>query len=381
VPMQPPTDTPRDNLTAAQVVALLQAAEARNATAGLELVDLDLNVLEDISDDLAGGRIDRNSYAELHATASLQITRSLDWGNDLVRPYLTLSAGSVSARFYLGVYQVSTPAWDLEESPPTFDVDGYDVLLRLDDSVGDAYSIAAGDAYLTRVADILTDRGYTQVIIDQTAAATVAPASRTWAFADETTWLSIVNDLLASVGYAGIWSDWNGRLRCEPYVLPVQRSVEWTYTDDVATTMLGTKRTVQRDYFNAWNRWVFYQQNQVDGATPVEGAGRVTIVNQSVGDTSVDARRGLVRSRPAVGLDAANQAALVVQALAIVSADMDIPTVMESPVALNPLHWHFDRLLVLTDDPIVADVMCTTWSIELPPSTELMRQSWRTVSQ
>jgi hypothetical protein len=381
VPMQPLCDPPRDTLTTAQVVGLLQNAPALTVTAGLEVVDLGLNVLEDVSADLAGGRVERNSYAELHATASLQITRLLDWGAGLVRPYITLAAGGVSARFNLGVYHLSTPAWNAEESPPTFDVDGYDMLLRLNQSVGDAYAIAAGDAYLTRVQDILTARGYTQFIIDQASAAVVAPSARTWAFDEQTTWLSIVNDLLASVGYAGVWSDWNGRLRCEPYVLPAQASVEWTYSDDVATTMLGRKRLVQRDYFAAPNRWVFYRQNQVDGVTPVEGNGRFTYVNQSVGETSVDSRGGLVAAKPPVGLDAADQASLMVQAQAIIAADMDIPTIIEAETALNPLHWHFDRLFVVTDDPLIADMQCTSWSIELPPSTELMRHTWRTVSQ
>ena len=44
---------------------------------------------------------------------------------------------------YAGVYHTSTPQHAAGESPPTFRVQGYDMLLRLADPVGDAFGIAA----------------------------------------------------------------------------------------------------------------------------------------------------------------------------------------------------------------------------------------------
>jgi hypothetical protein len=223
----------RTDLTDTQLVDLLQNAPALTLTGGMELVDLSLEAFDDISGDLRGGEIERQSYATMHGTARFQIARQLDWGAALVRPYIIVGdGGSLSARFNLGVYHTSTPAFSLKESPPTFDVEGYDILLRLAQPVGNAYAIPAGDAYLTHVAEILTARGYLEYVIDQDAAAVLAPGPRVWAFDDTITWLTIVNDLLASVGYAGIWSDWDGRLRCEPYQRPIDRSWEWVYTDD-----------------------------------------------------------------------------------------------------------------------------------------------------
>jgi hypothetical protein len=293
--MQPPTDTIR-GATTAQVIALLQDAPDIRQQAGLELVDLDLNCLEDLADDLWGGEISRDSYADLHGHAQFTLApwRELDWGAALVRPYLRLTGttrtGVVSARFNLGVYHPTIPDRVTGQQPWT--VDGFDMLLRLDDPVGDAYAIAAGDLYLTKVEEILRQRGFTQYVINQTAADKTAPTSRAWVFDDQTTWLTIVNDLLASVGYQAVWSDWDGRLRCDPYVLPQQRAAEWTYTDDVRTTMLGVQRTLTRDLTDAPNRWVFYRQNNIDDAPPVEGAGMYTVQNDSVGPTSINARGG-----------------------------------------------------------------------------------------
>lgn len=375
--MQPYTDPPRDALTAAQIVQLLQGEEAIALSAGLEIVDINLTLIEDISDDLAGGSVERDSYAVMHGTARFRITRTIDWGGDLLRPYLTITGGGVSARFNLGVYHPTTPAYPLDENPPTFDVEGYDILLRLNQPVGDAYSIAAGDSYLARIETILLARGYTQYLIDQTAAGTLAPGARVWAFDDQITWLTIVNDMLGSIGYAGIWSDWNGRLRLDAYQNPIDRAPEWSYSDDQATTMLSTKRSVERDVTDAPNRWVIYRSNLVDDTTPVEGDGIYTYINETVGDTCVNARRGLVITR-SEGVDVADQASLIIRANQIIDADMQIPFVYHVEVSPNPLHWHFDRLLLQDSGSFpIADAMCTQWSLPLPPDVGDMSMQWR----
>ena len=382
MPMQPITDDPRSAYTAAQITNLLQGTTDVFLSAGLELVYLDLTVFDDISDDLLGGSVTRNSYADLHAGGNLQLARPLEWGSALVRPYLVIAngSGSVTARFNMGVYHTSTPTLSTAQSPPVFDVEIYDILLRLNQPVGDAFAIAAGESILGKVEQILVARGYVSYIIDPVSYGILAPTSRTWAFDDSITWMSIVNDLLSSVGYAGIWSDWNGRLRCEPYILPADRSVEWTYTDDVATTMLGPERVVERDYFNAPNRWVFYLTNVADGVAPVEGNGIYTVENQSRGETSIDQRGGLVITKP-LGIDAADQASLIVQGNAVVQSDMSIPTVITTSTFVNPLHWHFDRLYIKDSGSIgYADVQCTEWTINLPPANDLMEQTWRAVS-
>lgn len=378
--MQPLTAPPRDQLTAVQIVDLLQNANAPYFAGGLEIVDLNLDVIEDISDHLAGGSITRNSYADLHATASLQITRELDWGAGLVRPYLTVSDRQVTARFNLGVYHTSTPSYSTAESPPTFDVEGHDLLLRLAYPVGNSWEITKGAPYLAAVEQILINQGYTQYIIDPTAADKTAPSARVWTLDDAVTWLVIVNDLLASIGYAGIWADWDGRLRVAPYILPADRAVEWVYTDDQATTMVGPELVIERDFFASPNKWVIYRQNNVDDVTPVEGNGKYTWVNQSIGETSVDARGGLVIPK-VLGVDTADQASLIVQAQAIIAADMNIDTLIEVNVAPNPAHWHMDRLRLEHAAVNVADVQCTSWTLALPPATDDMQLELRVIAQ
>jgi hypothetical protein len=370
----------RSGLTAAQVESLIIDSEGVVISAGLELIGLDLSVIEDISDDLGGGDITRDSYADLHATANLSISRPLAWGSDIVRIYYTMTDGITAARFNLGAYHVDTPEQHTAETPQTFSVVGYDMLLRLNQKVGDAFGLSVGDSILGTVESILTARGYTQYIIDQTRGAATATSPRAWPFDETTTWLTIVNDLLSSVGYRGIYADWDGRLRCETYINPADRDPEWFYTDDAATTLLGPDRTIHHDYFAVPNRWVFYLTNIAEGASPVEGAGIYTVQNDAVGDASINARGGLVVTSP-IGIDAVDQAALVAAGDARVQADMDVPTTIEVPTFPNPLHWHFDRLTLLDTAAMTAsDVQCTSWRLALPPDVSDMEQSWQVIS-
>jgi hypothetical protein len=365
--------------TSDDVIDLLQNAPAVTVKSGLEIIDLNLNVLEDISDDLAGGTIRRDSFAELHAAATLQITRLLDWGADIVRPYYVIADDTRTARFSLGAYHVNTPDESYTEFPITYEVTGYDMLWRLQQPVGDAYSIAMNTPYLATVEAILLAQGYTEYIIDQDRASTFSPTTRAWEFSDSLTWLNIVNDLLAAVGYEGIWSDWDGRLRCQPYILPDDRTIEWVYTDDPATTMLSTERVKTHDFFAAPNSWVFYQTNRADGATPSEGDGIYSYSNNTTGDTSIEARRGMVITK-VVGLDVADQGALISNALITIAADMAVPTTIALRTFPNPLHWHFDRLVFSDQASLpIADVQCTSWELALAPSTERMSQNWTVI--
>lgn len=366
--MQPLTAAPRHTMSSAAVIRLLRDAPAIQVGKGLELIDRDLQVIEDISDDLVGGSISRNSYANLHATATLAVSRELAWSSALVRPYMVISDGSTSARFNLGAFYTSVPVHNLGERPVTYEVNGYDILHGLYSPTGEAYAVDAGVSYLAQVEAILQQQGYTRYLIDQTRADAVLPSPRVWPLDDQTRWLSIVNDLLAAIGYQGIWSDWDGQLRCQPYQLPRDRAPEWLYDSDQRTSMLGPQRSVERDYFEAPNRWVVVRQNDIDGPPPTEGNGVYTWQNEDQGDTSVQGRDGRIITK-VVYVDAADQAALERLAEVMIDADMRIPTTLRVSTSPNPLHWHFDRLRV--DEPAIgpyADVLGTSWTLPLDGS-------------
>ncbi len=377
--MQPPTADPRGNLTGEQVRALIEDAPALVVSAGLELLDRQLNVVEDLSDWMvAGGSVSRNSYDTLHGKAQLRISRELDWGQALVRPTMTLSDGTTAATFRLGAYFTNTPTRSAGENPTTFDVDGYDVLHGLASPVGEAFAIEAGRSYLEAITQILDEQGYTGAYnLHQSPATVLAPTSRVWVLDNNITWLTLVNDMLASIGYAGVWSDWDGRLRVGPYRLPLERSPDWIYDATVLNTIIGPYRSMTSDYFEAANRWVFYQNNNIDDVSPVEGNGIYTYVNEDQGPTSV-AARGRVWSH-VEGLDVADHAALVQEAQRRIDIDLRLKTTFSLNTSPNPLHWHFDRMTLVDPDltPIV-EVLGTGWT--LPLDGGQMTHDWSRVS-
>jgi hypothetical protein len=372
--MQPPIDPVRAGLTAAQVVGLIRDAAGITVGAGCELLDQSLQVLDDISADFAGGSVSRAAYSDLHGTCSVGLSRELAWGRAIIRPYMTITDGVITARFNLGAYFTSTPKRDLADDPVTYAVAGYDILHGLRSPVGESFSVDTGASYLEAVEDILAAQGYTAYVIDQSRASSVLPAPRNWPIDPNNRWLTIVNDLLAAIGYQGIWSDWDGRLRVQPYLSPMQRTSEWLYNADVHTAMMDPARVLERDFFEAPNRWVAVRSNNIDGAAPVEGNGIYTFVNEFAGDTSVEGRGGRVITR-ILNLEAADHATLVAQAQVTIDADTQIKTSLAVPTSPNPLHWHFDRMTV--DDPDVGpsvEVLGTQWT--LPLNGDNMSHSW-----
>ena len=376
--MQPPTAPPRDGLTSAQVDWLLRNTSDLNMKVGCELVDISLNVLEDISTDLKiGGKVSRSSYATLHGSCELLISRELDWGRAIVRPYVILSSEGISARFNLGAYYTNKPVTQWGTFPRTHTVEGMDILHGLNQLVGESYAVPAGTGYLAAVEEILLAQGFTQYVIDQQAVGSVLPQPKTWALDDSVKWVNVVNDLLSGIGYQGIWSDWDGRLRCMPYLTPAERAVEWTYLSGEYVSQHAAEGSVSRDYFDAPNKWVALRTNMEDGVPPVEGNGIFTYINQFDGPTSVEAR-GREIVAPMLHIEAADQASLQSQAFISINADIRLTTTVAIATTPNPLHWHFDRVLLV--DPEVGpdiDALATKWT--LPLDGEEMTHEWNII--
>ena len=372
--MQPPTMDPRAFFSLEQITYLIRDDPAPEIDSGLELIDMNLEIVEVLTTEMVGGSVTRDSYASIHGTANFELARALDWGQAIVRPFAVIN----TAKFYLGAYFTEVPSWQDGTDPVIYSVQGHDILSGLNDRVGAAYAVAAGANILTEIETILTARGFKRFVLDQTRSDATMPSARVWALDDNTTWLLIVNDLLASIGYQGIWSDWRGALRSGPYIAPLDRSPEWVYYGTGDASQLPIARTGTRNLFDAPNRWIAVRRNNIEGAAPVEGDGVYTYVNQSLGPTSVEARGGRVITAPLISVDAADQSALIAAVQARAAADMSNPTKYELalPSPGNPLHWHFDRVYVVDPSIGLADVLVTKWTYPLAPSTDAMAQTW-----
>jgi hypothetical protein len=369
--MQPITSDQRTLLT----------GDHLKVSAGLEVLDLNLGFIEDISDELAGGSISRNMDARIHGTCRLTLSRQLNWGAVLVRPYMTLSDGDLSARFNLGAYSLTTPERPVGASPALYEVEGYDRLYLLDREVGDTYEVASGVGYLAALRTLISAAGLSGLLLDGTAETKTLPAAMVWPFITErseqpTTWLRIFNDLAAAVNYRGCWADHDGKFRSEPYATPAVRPPEFTFdADDVDVTIVGQTRTLIEDIWKVPNQWKFVQQNRT--TVPTDGDGLYTVPNQSTGPTSIDARGGLKWVKRTV-VDVADQASLVAYGDRVVAADKRTASIIKATTGPFPAAGHHDVFLYVDSElGGTRKVQATEWEFDLTGSD--VTWTWETV--
>lgn len=368
--MQPLAGPPRDHLSAAQVSALL-TGDSLTITPGLELLGTSNELLEDITGDLTlGGSVKWDNRDAVHASVRLSITRALTWGKDRVRPYMVLTDGEIEARFNLGVYVPTTPDTVRGENPVTYDVTGYDLLSLLQATgPGDTFTVTSGTTYFDALQTILTDSGVgAALLIDGTRQDATLPATRVWALTSPAqSWLRIMTDLLAEIGYVPPWMDWDGAIRSQPYQPLEDRATEWTLdVSDASTNLVSEERTLSVEAGDVANWWRFIRQNM--DTTPIEGDGIYTVENEAVGPTSQLELGRVVRR--VEWLDAADQAALVAQGDKIVAGDMGSVTTYRLRIDPLPAMWNADVFRLIDSDPDGAwndnvKVEAASWELSL----------------
>jgi hypothetical protein len=368
--MQVLTAAPREALTSAQIISVLNA-DALEVDKGLELLDASDTVVSDLSADLLGGEVERHNYADVHGTVRLSVSRELAWTTDRVRPYLLLRdpVTEISTRYNLGVYLLKTPERVLGESPPVFDVSGVDKVSLLQSVVGDTYVVPTGTSYLDAVTSAISAAGAgSRVNLGGPAVGTTLASPMVWALTEssQATWLNVVNDLLASVGYIGVWADSDGYFRSGPYATPLTRATEWALSvDDPRTSLVSEDRTEKSEGFEAVNSWRFVQRGII--AAPSEGSGVYTFTNSSDGPFSVDTIGRTIRK--VVYLDAADQTALVAQGNAVIQADRQVTRTFDLRTGPLPQAGHFDVLTYQDADAGgLTKVQARSWTLPLDGS-------------
>ncbi len=366
--MQPVTGPPRAHLTEAEVVDII-TGDSLEVSAGLELLDQNRNLIEDISDDLVGGKIMRDNHATIHGTCELQLARQLTWGKQYVQPYMILKrhltpTEVVRARFNLGVYILTTPATPRGEDPVIYECQGYDLLYLLSRTgPGDTYVVASGTTYSAALQAVVTAAGVgVPLALDGTGGATTTPQARVWCLTPgvDLTWLEIINDLLADIGYRPLYASTGGVYRSDRFIDPANRGVEWTFdTTNKATNIVGEYRVMNQESHGAPNWWRFVRMGM--DAKPVEGAGIYTVTDTS--DRPSSYTNMGVYIRKVTFLDAADHASLVARGDRIVAEDKQRQRWFEIQVDPLPLAWHAD-VVRLKDEG--RDDKCEVSSWELP---------------
>lgn len=344
--MQDLTAPPRDHLSEAQVRALL-TGDRLAPSCGAELLDVSNNVVADISDDLAGGSVTRDNFgttsSPVHARCDISLARALDVSTDRVRLYMTLTAPdeSYAARFDLGVFVPTTPDRPGGEDPTTYAYSGFDLIYLLQTRrPGDVYIVASGTSVLAAVKAAIVASGFgAPVRIDGTGQDVVTDANMVWLPLDDgPSWLDIINDLLAKIGYIGLFADGDGALCSRPDAPTESRPVDLLLdTSDLEHNIVGPGPSLRLDGWGAPNQWRFIRTSN-SAFTPTLGDG-IYVVPAPDGVTGID----VVEKQ--VTLDAADQASLVAQGDSIVAADRARSTVWTLSIDPLPIMGHRDVVL------------------------------------
>lgn len=383
--MQGLLDAPRQNLTTAQVNGLISNTTGIRYGFGVELLDSTDSYVRTLTSVLvAGASVERKMADTVHGQCHLQIEEELQWGADRVLVYQTLSAdGYPTARFNQGVFILTSPSVDVNQSAPVFPVVGWDKIYLLTSPVGDSYTVPKGTNVLTTVTALIgAAGGGTNVRLDGTKSAAVTSADMNYPLGTEQAWryIDIINDLLGSIAYRGLWADQDGWYRAEPKIQPAQRAVEFFLGDGDTplnryldannlyhSIVSAAPKPVTKDRWAVPNWWRFIQ----NGLTfaPIEGSGQYTVVdlNSPTGSNTT----GLVM-RKTMFLDSVDQVTLAAQGDLIVTADKNVAETITLPTAPIPVCGHFDVVVYsnprLPDGLTVRKLIADHWVLPLDGS-------------
>ena len=363
-------------------LATVLTSPALEVSTGLELLDATDTLIGDYSDVLDPRRstISRNNLAKIHGRARLRLTDDLSLHVNRLRPYMTLTdQDGNSATTYLGVWIAETPDRTTGRTPTTFTVDCYDKLVILDTPKGSSHRVPASSAVVSTVeALITTATGSSDYVIDQTSAASTTASEMIWPLDESTTYLRIINDLLATIGYRGLYVDRAGFYRSEKWESPSTRPITWSYDVTDPDTIIDDEIPVEFDWFAVPNKWVFVRDDPTSSVSlPAEGAGIYTVTNQSDGLTSIDSRGRTITK--VVRLDVLDHAALVTAGDQIVESDTHPAVDLELKSLPNPTHWHADVVTVNAPTAGFSSSRFIEYGWSLPLGSPMMRHDLRKV--
>lgn len=361
----------------AQTIRIMQHSATMSVSIGADLLDLDMNFIEDLTPWLGqDGSVERVMAATIHGTCKISLSKAINWGNQLVRLYMTVYNETEGRKIPLGVFTLTSPEISTGDVPPTYECTGYDRLYFLGRQVGNTYYVPVNVSYLSAIRSALKAAGLTGILLDGSAADKKLPVAAVWPLvrtADDTsgdstpvTWLRIINDLLKAIGYRGLYCDEQGLYRSEPYADPSTRPPEYTFTTVTAKNpIISEQRTYSHDLHEVPNRWVFIQQNRDPAANiQVVGDGIYVVENKYDGITS-QSHRGLVYPS-VIMVDAADQATLKAQGDIVVAKDLRTAATLKFQTSPFPAAGHADMAMYEDPDNLGSyKCQATRWNLDL----------------
>lgn len=312
-----------------------------------------------------GGSLSWSIFKAVAGSGSIELTHDpevpISWLTDRVR----VTHVNGARRTPMGVWLISMPGWETEGPVTRTTLALLDKCEALNTPIGSWLTYAAGTVVTTQVVAIIHARGETSISVAPSTA--TLRAAMSWE--PEVTWLTVTNDLLASINYGSLWADMDGRLRVEPYVAPADRPVTFTYGGEPGDLKMRADWTSDADLSQLPTGARIY----VPGTETTAGfIGKADLPDShplsAVSRGSVDApdHRLLVEHGEAASLEVANQIAArrldeslqVTQRVTVthpVDASQVNDVIHHRPLALDAAI--VERTVTLGQGAVVADVI------------------------
>lgn len=338
VPVAPPAQV----ATLADRVALIEADRV-DVTLTVEVLDDRNRVVGTVDADNVIVRHDTNT--NVHRSIELITGEELDWPVQRVRPKVTVASRRWIDTVALGVFVLTDPVPE-PTNPVTWSVAGFDLLYLLDQRLVAPISYPQGQPVLAAVRQTLIGQGIFTDRIDNSRAADTLGEPRVWSIEFDGTYLTVINDLLAMIGYEQLSMTATGEAISYPKVPADQRPIAWRYDAQSPTTIVDDdNRGYETRNTNAPNFWLFWRSDVERDDPPEVGDGLYLRQNDAQGPSSIEARGGLIiRSSNDGPIEATSQSDLQVNADAIIASEIQAAAVYRFTTDANPYHEHLDIL-------------------------------------
>lgn len=321
---------------------------------------------DNISGNVRACTIEHGGFRNIHRIITIELDKELDWGRQRIKPYLTVEGAGWVDTLPLGVFCLTAPVRTGGLRPPQWSVNGFDKMYLIDQPLALPVSYPTGSPILANVRELLSLRGIQVDRISNDRASDVLSQVHSWGVEQNFTYLQVINDLLAMVGYRGLRLDPDGFPESGPHPSARSRNITWRYdAGSPTTTVYLSGREHVDDYTDRPNRWVFWANNIDADQPPIEGDGLYIVDNHTEGSSSQQARGGLVITR-AEGIEAITQADLEANGQRLVDEDMMSSATVRLTTSINPYHDHQDILEVIDRDLGIAGTFEeTVWSMDI----------------
>ena len=225
---------------------------------------------------------DKSSAIKMSLAGTFLHDPDIDYLTDELRPAIVVN-GVESA---LGVFPIGSVVSSSRISGTVYDrIEAYDRALILNQcKTEELLHFPAGTNYLTAVRQLLTKAGIAQTSEVPTTH-TLATDREDWEIG--TSYLTIINALLAEINYSDIWFDAHGIAMLQPYQEPSAQRIKHRYNAEDPLTILQPETSSELDIYDAPNVFIAIVSNP-----DLSGPMTATAVNDNPTSRRSTVRRG-----------------------------------------------------------------------------------------